>query len=125
MKKARIKIRMSKEREAAITTVVTEMSMDDVFAMAAEAKEKAEAKGKGKGKGRSLEGMENAGVGIVVSNKPNKSITVLVERKYQHPILKKVIKSKKNIVFMMRIINIKMVIKFLLLKADHIQKQKI
>ncbi len=42
MKKARIKIRMSKEREAAITTVVTEMSMDDVFAMAAEAKEKRE-----------------------------------------------------------------------------------
>ena len=34
--------------------------------------------------------------GIVVSNKPNKSITVLVERKYQHPLLKKVIKSKKK-----------------------------
>ena len=28
--------------------------------------------------------------GIVVSDKPNKTITVLVERKYQHPILKKV-----------------------------------
>ena len=34
--------------------------------------------------------------GIVVSDKPNKSITVLVERKYQHPLLKKVIKSKKK-----------------------------
>ena len=34
--------------------------------------------------------------GIVVSDKPNKSITVLVERKYQHPLLKKVIKSKKR-----------------------------
>ena len=34
--------------------------------------------------------------GIVVSNKPNKTITVLVERKYQHPILKKVIKAKKK-----------------------------
>ena len=34
--------------------------------------------------------------GIVVSNKPNKSITVVVERKYQHPMLKKVIKSKKK-----------------------------
>ena len=34
--------------------------------------------------------------GIVVSDKPNKTITVLVERKYQHPILKKVIKSKKK-----------------------------
>ena len=33
--------------------------------------------------------------GVVVSDKPNKSITVLVERKYQHPLLKKVIKSKK------------------------------
>ena len=34
--------------------------------------------------------------GDVVSDKPNKSITVLVERKYQHPLLKKVIKSKKK-----------------------------
>ena len=34
--------------------------------------------------------------GIVVSNKPNKTITVMVERKYQHPILKKVIKAKKK-----------------------------
>ena len=34
--------------------------------------------------------------GIVVSDKPNKTITVAVERKYQHPVLKKVIKSKKK-----------------------------
>ena len=34
--------------------------------------------------------------GIVVSNKPNKTITVLIERKYQHPVLKKVIKAKKK-----------------------------
>ena len=34
--------------------------------------------------------------GIVVSDKPNKSITVLVERKYQHPLFKKVIKVKKK-----------------------------
>ncbi len=34
--------------------------------------------------------------GIVVSNKPNKTITVIVERKYQHPILKKVVKAKKK-----------------------------
>ena len=34
--------------------------------------------------------------GIVVSDKPNKTITVLVERKYQHPILKKIIKVKKK-----------------------------
>ena len=34
--------------------------------------------------------------GVVVSDKPNKTITVLVERKYQHPVLKKVIKAKKK-----------------------------
>jgi len=34
--------------------------------------------------------------GIVVSDKPNKTVTVLVERKYQHPVLKKVIKVKKK-----------------------------
>ena len=34
--------------------------------------------------------------GIVVSDKPNKTVTVLVERKYQHPILKKVVKVKKK-----------------------------
>ena len=34
--------------------------------------------------------------GIVVSSKPNKTITVVVERKYQHPTLKKVIKAKKK-----------------------------
>ena len=34
--------------------------------------------------------------GIVVSDKPNKTITVLVQRKYQHPVLKKTIKVKKK-----------------------------
>ena len=34
--------------------------------------------------------------GIVVSDKPNKTITVSVERKYSHPILKKVVKVKKK-----------------------------
>jgi len=34
--------------------------------------------------------------GIVVSDKPNKTVTVLVERKYQHPVLKKVVKAKKK-----------------------------
>ena len=34
--------------------------------------------------------------GIVVSDKPNKTVTVLVERKYQHPVLKKVVKVKKK-----------------------------
>ena len=30
--------------------------------------------------------------GIVVSDKPNKTITVMIERKYSHPVLKKVVK---------------------------------
>ena len=34
--------------------------------------------------------------GVVVSDKPNKTITVLVERKYQHPVLKKVLKVRKK-----------------------------
>ena len=34
--------------------------------------------------------------GIVVSDKPNKTVTVLVERKYQHSILRKVVKVKKK-----------------------------
>lgn len=34
--------------------------------------------------------------GIVISDKGNKSITVVVERKFQHPLLKKIIKSKKK-----------------------------
>ena len=34
--------------------------------------------------------------GIVVSDRPNKTITVLVERKFSHPVLKKVIKVRKK-----------------------------
>ena len=34
--------------------------------------------------------------GIVVSDKPNKTITVVVERKYSHPLFKKVIKARKK-----------------------------
>ncbi len=34
--------------------------------------------------------------GVVTSDKGNKSITVIVERKYQHPVLQKVVKSKKK-----------------------------
>ena len=34
--------------------------------------------------------------GIVVGDKPDKTVTVLVERKYQHPILKKVMKARKK-----------------------------
>ena len=34
--------------------------------------------------------------GKVISDKPNKTVTVLVERKYQHPVLKKVVKVRKK-----------------------------
>ena len=34
--------------------------------------------------------------GVVISDKPNKTVTVLVERKYQHPVLKKVVKVRKK-----------------------------
>ena len=34
--------------------------------------------------------------GIVVSDKENKTIKVLVERKYQHPLFKKVVRSRKK-----------------------------
>ena len=34
--------------------------------------------------------------GIVVSDKENKTIKVMIEKKYQHPLFKKVVKSKKK-----------------------------
>ena len=34
--------------------------------------------------------------GVVVSDKPNKTITVMVESKFSHPVLKKVIKVRKK-----------------------------
>ena len=34
--------------------------------------------------------------GIVVSDKPNNTITVMVERKNSHPLFKKVIKARKK-----------------------------
>jgi small subunit ribosomal protein S17 len=34
--------------------------------------------------------------GVVVSDKPDKTITVVVERKYSHPVLKKVVKVRKK-----------------------------
>ena len=34
--------------------------------------------------------------GIVVSDKENKTIKVMIERKFQHPLFKKVVKSKKK-----------------------------
>ena len=43
-----------------------------------------------------LESAKKVLTGVVISDKPNKTITVLVERKYQHPVLKKIVKVKKK-----------------------------
>jgi ribosomal protein S17 len=50
--------------------------------------------------------------GVVISDKPNKTVTVMVERKYSHPVLKKVIKLEKITMLMMKIILLKLVIKY-------------
>ena len=50
--------------------------------------------------------------GVVISDKPNKTVTVMVERKYSHPVLKKLLKSEKIITHMMKIISLRQVIKF-------------
>jgi len=34
--------------------------------------------------------------GVVVSDKPNKTITVLIERKYSHPVFKKIVRVRKK-----------------------------
>ena len=34
--------------------------------------------------------------GVVVSDKPDKTTTVLIERKYSHPVLKKIVKVRKK-----------------------------
>ena len=34
--------------------------------------------------------------GTVISDKPNKTVTVLIERKYSHPILKKIVRVRKK-----------------------------
>ena len=48
--------------------------------------------------------------GKVISDKNKKTIVVLVERKYQHPFLKKIITNKKNTMLMMKKISLKLVI---------------
>ena len=50
--------------------------------------------------------------GVVISDKQNKTITVMVERKYSHPVLKKVIKVRKNYMHMTKTIHLKLEIKF-------------
>ena len=56
--------------------------------------------------------------GKVVSSKGNKTVVVEVNRKFQHPFYGKVISRKKNIMHMMRIINLKRVILLRLSKVN-------
>ena len=56
--------------------------------------------------------------GTVTSAKNNKTIVVEVVRKFKHPFYEKIIKRSKNIMPMMKIINLKKVKKFQLLKAN-------
>ena len=63
--------------------------------------------------------------GIVTSAKNNKTIVVEVERKFKHPFYEKVIKKSKNIMHMMKIINLKKVKRFLLLNVNLFQKRKV
>ena len=62
--------------------------------------------------------------GIVVSDKENKTIKVLVERKYQHPLFKKLLEVERNIALTMRQINIKVETRYLLLNANLTLKVK-
>ena len=50
--------------------------------------------------------------GVVTSDKGNKSITVVVERNINIRYFKKLLNQRKNIMYMMKIIHLKSVIKF-------------
>ena len=62
--------------------------------------------------------------GVVTSDKANKTITVSVERKYSHPVLKKVVKVRKKYNAHDEKINIKLETRFQLLKVSLFQKIK-
>ena len=55
--------------------------------------------------------------------KNNKTIVVEVVRKFKHPFMKKLSKDLKNIMLMMKKINLKKVKKFQLLKANLFKKK--
>ncbi len=62
--------------------------------------------------------------GKVVSDKNKKTVVVLVERKYQHPFLKKIVRNKKNIMPMMKKISLKLVTQYILKSQNPILKIK-
>ena len=62
--------------------------------------------------------------GKVLSNKADKTITVLVERRIMHPIYKKFVTKSKKVQLMIKKINFNLEILLKLLKQNLFQKQK-
>ena len=62
--------------------------------------------------------------GKVTSAKNNKTIVVEVVRKFRHPFYGKVIKDQKNIMHMMKKINLKRVKMFQIIETKPISKKK-
>ena len=63
-------------------------------------------------------------IGRVVSDKMDKTITVLVETKKDHPVYKKKVKSSKNIKLMMKTMLLNLVIKLKSWKLDRYLEQR-
>ena len=63
--------------------------------------------------------------GVVTSAKSNKTIVVEVTRKFKHPFYGKVIKRTKNIMLMMRRINLKKEKMFPSWNVNQFQKRKL
>ncbi len=60
--------------------------------------------------------------GKVISDKNKKTIVVLVERKYQHPFLKKIVTNKKNTMPTMKKISLKLATLYVLKNQNLILK---
>ena len=60
--------------------------------------------------------------GTVISDKSEKTIVVLVERKYQHPFLKKIVTNKKNTMPTMKKISLKLATLYVLKNQNLILK---
>ena len=62
--------------------------------------------------------------GVVVSNKSDKTVTVLVKRKVMHQFIKNILTKVKNIMLMMKKINVKLVKLSQLKKTNQFPKPK-
>ena len=58
-------------------------------------------------------------IGIVASNKMDKSIVVSIERRVKHPLYGKFVKKHPGLLLMMKKIHVMKVILFVLWKQDH------